>query len=215
MLGEAPNACSTSAPTSNRRGPIRAPQPHLNFLGRTTRRRTDLLQRGLQHTQRQSAPTRMRRGNGPALRRGKQHRQAIGDLDCARHARLGGEGGIGFVDRGVGSRIRSGQTHHPCTMHLVQIHRRRADGLREQRPVTRNGMRIIIRRGAQIHAVERGQAHTAAARRHQRADSRHLPIRNQPIGMNAHAASGQAEGCVLAKASCRMHTSNTRITVGT
>ena len=157
----------------------------------------------------------MRSSDGTTVRCRQQHRQAVCCLNDASDASLAGDDGIGFVDSRAGPGIARADADNACAVDLAQEDRRCAGRLAQQRPVRADGAGVITDRGADVHRRVRRATDAPRSGRHQRANAGDAPVGRQPVGANAHVASGQAEGCDDANAGSAMHASKIRITVGT
>ena len=180
---------STSAPTSNARGPMHAPEPGLHARparsAAASHTRSDASPRARPPPGRASRRARRRR-RAPS-RRGEQHRQAVGDLHGAGDAGLGGDARVGLVHRRAGARIGRAEAHDARAVHLVQEHRRGADRLARTRAgCAATAAGVVADRGAQVHAVERRRGsrrpRASSSARRRRGDGQSGA---QPVGVRA------------------------------
>ena len=213
--GSAPNAARTSAPTSNRVGPMQAPSQATTSPGRAARRRAHRRDRGLDDAAGKAAPAGVGGADGAPVGRGEQHRQAVGSLDDAGNARRGGDAGVGVMHRRARDGVGGADMDHAGTVHLAQVHRRRADRRGEVPSIGGDRIRVVADDDADVHRRIGAGAQAAGTAGHQRADAGDAPVGREPVGRDAHVASGQADGWVDAKAGSAMQASKTRITVGT
>ncbi len=192
LCGSAPKASTTSAPTSNWRGPMQAPSQASTASGRAVGGLAQRGERCLDHPGREPAPTGVRRADRPTAG-AQQHRQAVGDLDQAGDAGLGGDARVGLVNRRVGRGIRGAQAHHPAAVHLLQPDRPGAvevllaasAGCARPPPESSPMSRFRFNRS------NGGCADAARAGRHQRTDAGDRPRRPQPVGRPPIAARAQ------------------------
>ena len=145
--GAAPNAISTSSPTSNASGPMQAPSQATTSLRRAPARpRRAHRRRARRRPPPGRASRRARRRRAPPCRRRQQHRQAVGRLDDASDARLAGDDGVGLVDRRARRCIGDADADDARAVDLAQEDRRCARRLARGAPGWRRRRRHRRRR---------------------------------------------------------------------